>query len=213
MIGTSTSAGGQFRHVRLTGETIFEGDVDCTKLSCTGELTVNGRLVTEEFKLTGGVNVRGHLDARSIGGRGELNVLTGIRGESIKFTGNIGVQGDCEAGSLTLSGGFQVEGLLSAETLDVSMYGPCTARELGGGKLRIKRSKAIMLTSMVKSKSAAVLIVEVIEGDRVELEHTRASIVRGNRVLIGAGCEIDRVEYRDELDIHKSAIVKDKIKL
>jgi cytoskeletal protein CcmA (bactofilin family) len=213
IIGTSTSAGGQFRHVKLTGESTFEGDVDCTKLSCTGELVVNGALRTEELNLTGEIDVRGFLEARKIGGRGELNVVSGIRGENIKFTGNIEVKGDCEAASLELSGGFLVEGLLSAENLEVSMYGPCSARELGGGKLRIKRSKAVMLTSLVKSKSVAALTADIIEGDNIELEHTIANIVRGNRVLIGAGCKIDRVEYRDVLDIHKTAIVNEKIKL
>ncbi|MCD9023884.1 hypothetical protein [Cohnella silvisoli] len=213
MVGETTSAGGKFRNVKIMGESVLSGDVDCIKLSCTGEITVNGGLRALELKLTGECDVKGIVHAVKIGGRGELDVLSGIRAEDIKFTGNVKTKGDCEAASFEVFGAFQIDGLLSAEKLEVSMYGPCVAREIGGGTLRFKRSKATVFKRLINSEDVAALSAQSIEGDVVDLEHTSASLVRGNNVKIGSGCEIDRVEYRDTLDIHKSAIVKEKIKI
>jgi cytoskeletal protein CcmA (bactofilin family) len=215
VIGETTSAGGQFRHIKVTGECKFNGNVDCTKLSSMGEVVINGDLRTDELKLTGQCEIKGSLDALTVKGRGELKVSSGMRGENIKFTGNIDAEGDCEAGAFEVSGGFNVRGLLSADSLEVKMYGPCLARELGGGKLRIKRSRKSALVSLIKLKNlnSATLNAELIEADDIDLEYTAAAIVRGNSVTIGAGCQIDRVEYRDSLHVHKSAIVKEKVQL
>lgn len=213
MIGESTSAGGRFRNVSVIGECVLTGEVDCVKLSCTGEMIVNGSLKTEELKLTGECAVKGQLDAGTVRGRGEIEVSSGLRGENIKFTGNINVQGDCEMGTFEMFGGFDVKGLLSADWLEIKMYGPCQAREIGGAKLRVKRSKPAVLLRLIKPISAAVLSTDLIEGDAVHLEFTTSGIVRGNSVIIGPGCKIERVEYRDTLVVHKSAIVKERIKL
>jgi cytoskeletal protein CcmA (bactofilin family) len=106
-----------------------------------------------------------------------------------------------------VGGAFQVSGLLSADKLDVKMYGPCKAREIGGSTLRVRRSRATKLLDLIKAREPFVLKADQIEGDIVELEHTVAEVVRGNRVAIGPGCRIGRVEYQQSLKTHKSASV------
>ncbi|MFC5530067.1 hypothetical protein [Cohnella yongneupensis] len=212
IIGETNSAGGQFGKVRITGECTFSGDVDCTKLSCMGETKVAGSLRASELKLTGEVEIDGSLDAGHVGGRGELEVSSRMRGEHIKLMGNLEVGGDCEAGVFDISGAFNVKGLVSAESLNVKMYGPCRAREIGGGTLTVKRSRASALIHLFKPNTAGDLIADSIEGDVVELQHTTAGVVRGKRVTIGPGCVIERVEYAEMLDIHKSSTVKEMIR-
>ncbi|WP_256759714.1 bactofilin [Cohnella sp. WQ 127256] len=213
MIGETSSAGGKFRHIKITGESVLTGDVDCIKLANTGEVVVNGGLRTRELKVTGECEVKGSLEAQIVRGRGELKISSSIRGENIKFTGNIDAGGNCEVGVLEMDGAFNVAGLLSADVLELKMYGPCRAREIGGTKLVIKRSKATKLLNLVNLKGHAHLTADQVEGDLVELEHTIAAVVRGNNVTIGPGCQIGRVEYRDTLNIHKSALVKESHQL
>lgn len=207
MIGDSTSKGGRYRNVKLTGESTLEGDVDCVKLSQIGELKVKGDMRAEAMRITGECEIKGALAASKIGGRGELKVNSGLRAEKLKFTGNVDVGGNCEAGTFEVNGAFDVEGLVSAEWMDIRFFGPCRAREIGGGKLRARRSRTTKLINLIKSRGQAALAASVIEGDDVELEHTTADVVRGNRVSIGPGCRIGRVEYRDSLSAHKSAVV------
>lgn len=52
-----------------------------------------------------------------------------------------------------------------------------------------------------------VLTTEIVEGDDIHLEHTRAKVVRGNRVTLGPGCEVDLVEYKEHFHQDKSAKV------
>jgi len=213
MIGETSSAGGSYRHIKLTGESSFSGDVDCVKLAQVGELEIEGGLKVGEAKITGECEVRGQLSAGKVGGRGELNVRTGFRGEQVKFTGNIETGGDCEAGSFKLDGAFNVGGLLSADLIDVRMFGPCSAKEIGGSKISVKRSRARKLLSLVNADGHSGLIAEQIEGDAVSLEHTAAAVVRGNRIEIGPGCRIGRVEYRNALDVHKTATVDEVVRV
>ncbi|XID95850.1 hypothetical protein ACF3MZ_15555 [Paenibacillaceae bacterium WGS1546] len=145
MIGNSASKGGKYRNVKLTGEGSFDGDVDCVKLSQIGELKVKGGLRAEAIKLTGECEINGALEASKIGGRGELKVKRGLRAEKVRFTGNVDVGGNCEAGTFEVNGAFEVDGLVSADGLDVRFFGPCRAREIGGGRLRARRSRTTKL--------------------------------------------------------------------
>ncbi|MFC5469979.1 bactofilin [Cohnella suwonensis] len=211
MVGETTSAGGMFRNVRLVGESVMDGDVDCLKMGVTGELEVKGSLKAEELKATGECEIGGKLVAATVRGRGELKIGGSILSEHIKYTGNIQAGGDCEAGVLELEGAFAVAGLVSGEKVDVKLFGPCVAKEVGGASVKIKRSGASKLVNMFRPGNAS-LKAEQIEGDTLELEHTKASVVRGQRVTIGPGCEIGLVEYKDSLTVHKSSVVKESFK-
>lgn len=50
-----------------------------------------------------------------------------------------------------------------------------------------------------------------IEGDEIYLESTRSKMVRGKRVLIGPDCQIDRVEYEEEIHVHDEAEVHETV--
>jgi hypothetical protein len=59
----------------------------------------------------------------------------------------------------------------------------------------------------------SVLETSVIEADEIQLEDTRADVVRGRNVVIGAGCRIGLVEYADELRVDPDAEVKERKKI
>lgn len=213
ILGTTTSAGGFYQNVHITGECLFNGDVDCQKLSLTGQAQLAGSLRANETKITGECIVNGSLNGLSLRGRGELKTTEGLRIDRFNFSGNLDVKGDCEAEVLKLSGAISVDGLLSADRLDISLYGPSWAKEVGGSAIRIKRSKGGTLLKLVKNKESAFFKAEFIEGDCVELQYTKADMVRGEHVIIGTECEIGTVEYRGTLKIHKNAKVKHQVKL
>jgi len=211
VVGNSSCAGGQYRRVKITGECAIAGDVECEKLSCTGDAAIHGNLLTGELSMTGDMQITGDVNAKKIRGKGDLVIDSRICGEEIRFTGNLEVQGDCESGLLEVNGGIQVQGLLSAERLQLRMLGPCQAREIGGGNLDVKRSIGTIWKQWFGQDSQVVLLAEVIEGDVLNLDYTKAGIVRGKDVVIGQGCEIGRVEYWGSLEVHPEASVKEQI--
>lgn len=212
ILGTTTSAGGYFQDVRVTGECKFTGDVDCVRLSLTGETEVSGNLRMEKMRVTGEFSADGSLEGHSLRGHGEIQASS-IRIDQVNYNGNLNVKGDCEVEELHLSGALNVSGLLSAEQLEISLFGPSEAKEVGGSNITIRRSKTGMLLNLLKANQKLLFTAGLIEGDTLELHCTKAEIVRGERVIIGADCEIQTVEYRNTLEIHKNAIVKNKVKL
>ncbi len=179
----------------------------------TGNSEIDGSLKAEEIKLTGECGVRGRIDAMSVKGRGELTADAGIRAERFAFEGHVSVREDCEAGEFRLTGVVEIGGLLSGDQLDIGLIGKSRAGDVGGGKIRIKRSKGFLLMKMVKPSQEACFEGRTIEGDFVELEHVAAETVRGGSVIIGPGCEIKTVEYRESLEIHHNAKVQRQVKL
>jgi hypothetical protein len=57
------------------------------------------------------------------------------------------------------------------------------------------------------------LEVETIEGEEIDIEGTKADLVRGRNVVIGSGCEIERVEYSGTLTVDKTAKVEEQVKI
>ena len=47
----------------------------------------------------------------------------------------------------------------------------------------------------------------------VELANTKLNVLRGHNIKVGAGCEIDKIEYTGELVVMEGAMVKQKAKV
>ncbi|WP_405173231.1 hypothetical protein [Paenibacillus sp. FSL H8-0260] len=212
IMGTTTSAGGFFRDIKVTGEGHFAGDVDCEKLSLTGNARVDGNLLMTKMKITGEMTLMGNLEGYSLRGQGEIKAAS-VKIDDIHLNGNLEVNGDCEGEHLRISGALNVAGLLSAEQLEINLYGLSRAKEVGGSALTIKKSKTGKFLHLMKQNPKVLFEAGLIEGDTIELNNTKANIVRGDRVIIGVDCEIDTVEYRSALEIHKNAIVRHQVKL
>ena len=213
ILGASTTSGGYFRNIAVTGECKIAGDVNCEKLRLTGELDMVGNLYADELRITGECAVGGRAEGTLLKGRGELKTSSSLKIERIKFTGNLAVNGDCESDHLQIFGAVQVAGLLNADQLEMGLYGPSHAKEVGGGSIVIKRSTAARIIGFVKPWADAFFEAELVEGDLINLQYTKAGTVRGKQIQIGADCEIQRVEYYDTLEIHKSAKVHHHIRL
>ena len=57
------------------------------------------------------------------------------------------------------------------------------------------------------------VVTDTIEADEVDLESTRARIVRGVNIRIGKGCEIDRIEYSGTIEHEPSAVIREIVQI
>jgi cytoskeletal protein CcmA (bactofilin family) len=185
MTGNGSSLGGEFNRVRIMGERDVEGDLTCNHLRVMGTVCVRGQATSKWTRVMGNIDVDGD-----------------FHGEVVKILGQLSVKGDCNAEAFKVRGTFHIGGLLNAGRIEVRLFGPCEVKEIGGGQIHIERNLSV--TSDYKH-----LTVETVEGDDIRLECTRAKVVRGNRVEIGPGCEIDLVEYKDHYRQSRQASVKE----
>ncbi|OIK15924.1 cytoplasmic protein [Bacillus sp. MUM 116] len=226
--GFGASNGGQFHQVTLNGKGTVNSDVECIGFECNGTGTVKGSISADTAKINGSAKINGTIKAQEFSVDGtakiEQNLLVeklkvsgkasiggSVKAEEIKIKGKLTVEGDCEAETFKAESLFMIGGLLNADEVDIKIFGECKAKEIGGQSIIVKYKPSWF--GLFKSLFQTQLKVEVIEGDTIHLENTKAEVVRGNHITIGQNCEISFVEYRDELSIDPSAVVGENKKV
>jgi len=225
--GAGQTSGGVFNMVKVSGKGTIMGNVDCSDLSIhgavkmegdvkaeaaqvSGKLHLAGSLQVEIIKVSGKASIEENLECKVMRVHGNVDVKGKLNAEEAYIDGEVEVAGDCSSEVFDARGCFTIGGLLNAEKIQIKLYGYCCVQEMGGETIQVKISGIPVLKRLF---SQVGLSAEIIEGDEIELEYTNAKIVRGNRVVIGPGCNIERVEYRDTFHCDKEANINTYQKL
>ncbi|MEK8131468.1 polymer-forming cytoskeletal protein [Paenibacillus filicis] len=233
--GNGTSSGGVFKDIKIVGDAQFQGSVDCMSFRCTGTARVSGDLKSTSFGLSGNLDMDGDLDtgkatvngrlevggnvkAQEIKSNGETTIRGHVAGEQIQMEGTFHIKGRCEAETLGIKGMFRIGGLVTADLVHIGMHSRCTAHEIGGERIEVRRAEGTMLKKLIGSFFLpadfyeGTLDAETIEGDDVYVEYTNAKVVRGKHVTLGPGCRIQQVEYTHEFHNEAGSTVAEAIK-
>ncbi|MFB9328792.1 hypothetical protein ACFFSY_22885 [Paenibacillus aurantiacus] len=214
--GISRAAGGAYRSVKMDGVCKIDGDVQAQEIAINGVGKIYGSVDARKLEAAGRVTVAGLLTADQARLEGQFTVSGSLRGDKMELTGALKVDGNCEAEEVVANGWIRIGGMLNAGRIDFGLIGSSRAQEIGGSSIEVRRAErgawAHLLQKVIPSFDPA-LEARLIEGDEVKLEATTAAIVRGDRVVIGPGCSIGRVEYKTELIVHPNANVKERVQL
>lgn len=233
--GAGNTSGGKFDNVRLSGACSVNGDLECTELHCSGaseirggvkakyvktsgSSDIKGEVSAEEIIISGASHIRGDVNTNNIKTSGASEIKGNLSAEKVEISGASEIKGDCNTESFVARGGFDIGGLLNADNVDIELGGKCRVREIGGEKIKVVEGIRVgsslgRLLNNIFSSERMELTVSIIEGDDIYLEYTRASIVRGNKVIIGKGCNIHTVEYKDSIEINSDAQVVEQKKM
>lgn len=232
--GAGSGAGGRFNEVRISGTGSINGDVECNLFKTSGASDVKGNLKAKSIEVSGASEIRGNVNAEDvhISGASTINgnVITkkikvsgaaeikgGLHSETVEISGAIDIRNECEAEYFKATGGFKIGGLLNADTVEIGIGGKCNVKEIGGGKINIRRSNHVGIGLIRAIKEVfnvrEYLITEGIEGDEIYLEATVAKVVRGNNVTVGPDCDIDLIEYTGELKLLNGSRIKEQKKV
>ncbi|MCS7462219.1 bactofilin [Paenibacillus doosanensis] len=229
LAGTGSASGGAYDDVKITGEGQIIGNLDCVDFKVYGTSRMEGNVKarrfrifgtsvvvgsaeTDEAHIYGTLDIGGDMSVRQLKLHGRSDIGGTLTGDRLYIGGEALVQQDCEAETFVAKGFFTIGGLLNADHIDIRLFGPCRAREIGGSSINVKRTGlAYNLHRLFHSKASAAqdhLAADIIEGDRIYLEYTKAAIVRGSFVSIGPGCEIDCVEYTEHFEQADGSVVR-----
>ncbi|MHC6179327.1 polymer-forming cytoskeletal protein [Clostridium sp. JNZ X4-2] len=221
--GSGSINGGSYNEVKISGSVKIDGNINCNYYKCSGSSTAKGNvksrifgisgstkicgnLDSEELSVSGSSHILGHIISKKVKVSGSTHIENNLNAEDVQISGSISINGDCEAENFNVRGNFNIGGLLNADDIDVEMYGKCRAKEIGGENIQVKAGSSNLFIKMINLFSNyAKLITDVIEGDDIYLENTDSKIVRGNNVVIGPNCNIERVEYRNTVDIGQNS--------
>ncbi|WP_157243769.1 hypothetical protein [Paenibacillus jilunlii] len=208
--GIGGAAGGTYNHVSLEGVSRINGPVTAMTFTGNGRMRLGGSLTVEQIETNGDLKIGGGLRIGTMKHDGLLKVDGGLLGESFTLNGVADIKGDCELEKFTAEGVVTIGGFLSAGCVELVLQGQAKVKELGVESLVIRKGESGVwnkLAGGIIPKLRAELQARVIEGDFLDLEFTTAEVVRGAVIIIGEGCSIGRVEYRDRLTVHPGASV------
>ncbi|MBY0120346.1 cytoplasmic protein [Bacillus sp. S/N-304-OC-R1] len=218
--GSGSYGGGGYEKINIRGEGTITSDFDCSifktfgsstalksgkadKFIIFGESDIHGNLECTEMKILGTSNIRGSANIQNARIFGTLSVGENIHGEEIILKGSLSVKKDAEFEKFCSTGAFNINGLLNADIVDISLrYDISKTDEIGGNKITVKKKSSIF-----PFRGDGKLETRVIEGDEIFLENTMAEIVRGKSVHIGTGCVIKLVEYESDLLVDSTSKV------
>lgn len=228
--GSATVTGGIYDTVKGSGSVRVDGDVKARRIDLSGSSKSQGSWDTDWLHASGSVHVDGDLQAHDgqvsgsfhLGGSlisrgmvkfsGATHIGGGVSGQALEGSGSLTVQQGIEMEQFRWSGSVQCAGLLSAETVTMRLGGYSSVGELAGTSVEVRNGQGVPFLSWIRGRGIHLTVGEV-SGDTVFLESTEARLVRGDRVEIGAGCRIDRVEYTERLIVHADAEVQDRVQL
>ncbi|TGB00439.1 polymer-forming cytoskeletal protein [Sporolactobacillus shoreae] len=229
--GSGTAPGGDYRNVIINGSGNVQGDLQCQRLEINGsgkilgnskvvELIVSGSGVVEgnvtarKITINGNSRIEGNVTAEDLQINGTAKITGTVHGETIKSYGILTANGEIEAEELIAEGRILVDGLCSADRIDLKINGNLSRiREIGCSTLEVRRRPfAGFLSFLIRGIRKTGLTVDSIEGDEIYLEDTVARVVRGNSLVIGEGCDIEKAAYKNDYRQADNAKVKSAVR-
>lgn len=223
--------------LKTAGSCKVDGNVEAKEITTTGSCQIDGRVKAGYFKCSGSHSVAKNLIADEIMIAGAFKAGGDVEADKILARGSLDIGGLLSADELMIELRGRSEAReIGGERIEVRRCGEF--REWRTGKFRRKMERArekldrlgieIDLSDIFEGLEKFMmsfggagwgwghhgsLEAETIEGDDIYLEATKAQVVRGRRIIIGEGCEIDTVEYSDSLEVDESATVKRQLKM
>ena len=98
------------------------------------------------------------------------------------------------------------------ETLNLTFVDHSVFDVIGATHLLIKRSLDSQFwyksRHLSLRKKKCILEGQLLEGEHIEVEYCHVKQIYGDVIKIGPGCIIEEIEYKDQLEIDPTSVVK-----
>lgn len=233
--GSGQITPGEYDTIRVSGSAQLGDAVRCKSLHVAGSANGSNVICENDIRISGSCGFSGNVSAGTLGVAGgssfggdidvkETVTVSGgmscggnVKCKQLQVAGNVKVSGDAEAELAKIRGALDCEGLLNAEEVDIEFEKGMTVGSIGGSKIVIykrhgeekkKRVRLPLFASLVKKTTVGqVCVKNSIEGDEIALEGVVAPRVSGRVVAIGADCEIELVQYSEQVEVSPEAKV------
>lgn len=203
------------KEIRISGSSNYKKNIKGDFLKVSGSLNCHGSVhLDEDLKISGNSKIHGSLYGKDIRISGNIDIGKGVTFNTMNISGVVNVKGDCEGNDFKSSGKINIEGLLSADKIEIAVHRKSFIKEIGGEEIIIKNyhSKIPWPISITFGGERKVKS-DLIEGDKIRLNSTECTLVRGEDIIIEEGCKIDSIEYTNSLEIDDKSTVLNIIKI
>ncbi|MBR6521357.1 MAG: polymer-forming cytoskeletal protein [Oscillospiraceae bacterium] len=233
--GSGQIAAGEYKKVRISGSGKINGPIRCDKFLASGSARSEGIIeCREEFNVSGSGKFDGAIKAGclSVSGAftcedninvsgevkcsGSMECGGSLKGGYIEISGTATVAGEVEAETIEVQGRLNCDGLLNAEEINIAFVSGMDIGSIGGGRISIYRghnggkriSRLPLFSSLIPlAAKSKVNVKTAIEGDVIAIENVSVPRVSGRIVAIGEDCEVDLVQYSEQIEVSPNAKV------
>lgn len=223
-----TVNGGYYKYLDCNGSYNLLGDIHCDRILMRGLVNSAYSLNAQIVEGSGSINIRRGIRCSTATWTGFSVVHSPMQVTGqLNLRGRFFSQGECVAGAVDVDGYASIENLLTTERFIASadlLTGPINAKEttvvfanrsritsLKGRNIIIHRKSMNTLATFLQSRNAdaenVLTVVNGIVGTNIDLDHVVTPSVIGVNVVIGPGCRIRNVRYRDSIYIDEGAAV------
>jgi cytoskeletal protein CcmA (bactofilin family) len=233
IMGEGCISSGNYKTVRVMGEGKILGYIEVGKLSImgtlesesdlkVGKLSISGEgkfssINAENISIMGNGKFDGAVKTNYIKIMGEAEIKDNMKAQEIIIMGSLEGK-SVESETFVSNGSFELESL-NANDIKVKLRGPCKGLEIGGETINVKYPRVgkifldVVDILLFRKTKRAELNAETIEADSIYLENTVAKSVKGNNIIIGPGCKIKSIEYKETLYIDNSSMVEKSLQV
>lgn len=215
--GSGTTGGGEFEGVYISGSGKVNGDVKCREFKISGSGNIIGSVYTDDFKISGSGKVNGDSNCQWLKISGDGKILGNVLGKTFIISGGAFVEKNIEVENFEARGNFKVNGMINADEVIIQLQNHCYVEEIGATKVDVRKGATInsvfKFISFFAKNFVGYLNTKIIEADDIYIEYTKADIVRGENIVIGEGCEIGLVEYKNSFKEEGNSKIIEKRKL
>ena len=142
--------------------------------------------------------------------------LGALKDGDVHIAGAADIGGGVEAEIVKIDGKLDCGGLVNAEEVDIAFDSGMDIGSIGGSRISIYRShsrnrritRLPLISSLLSSVGLGKVNVKTaIEGDVIAIENVRTPRVSGRIVAVGEDCEIDLVQYTEQIEVSPNAKV------
>ena len=198
--GSSKIPGGlKVGEVKVSGSSTIEGDIETEFMKVSGSSHIEGDLTCEDLEKSGSIRIDGNLKCRmaQMSGSTKIGGRTSVEKE-LRNSGSVKFGDDVESeGHIRLSGGFEVQGKLTAKSFEARI-----GRRESFIHSGIEADYIEVREHRENWRGEGVLITTDIVGDEVILENVECDNVTGNKISILPGCRIKgKIQYRESVKV------------
>lgn len=176
--------------LELRGDLAVAGTITADRVDTDGRLSASGAATgTAAWRLLGETRLGGALSVGSLFTKGRLDVRGDLKSVgAVQAEGSLDVLGALSAASLALDGAISATGDVTAPEISLVIRGPSKVANLRGRRIVVHRPAPFW-----ESEPAGLDVLEI-EADEVRLAGVTAQYVRADRVTVGPGCQLTRVD-------------------
>jgi len=203
----------------ISGSGKVTGDLNCVTGSISGSGSVLGSMHANKFSISGSGKIGGNFKGEEFTMAGAGKVEGRINATNVKLLGAVNVGHGIEGEFITIKGALKTLGMVNGDEVNIELNGICEVEEIGATKVKVLKEYSTMnfigrVICKLFSKNYGYLTIRTIEADEIYLENTIADVVRGEKITIGEGCKIKRIEYSKSLEkLSSESVIEEEIKL